>query len=218
MNSQSITASLDARRNTIGTFATDGESITEFITRAFGGMQHRKFDLHRIPPVFDKKKNRFRAADISIIGQGSQPELAKEWGIPLPDDYSAFCTHFQEYILMTQSPVHLLHVEDIREIDDALRSAWDVPKNAGRRLFYFAQIIGEPAHFVLRWDEGFKKMDVAVSEDYGVVGEPELLGSAGERFRTDADFASWLTRMIETDGNPLIPGNNSRHLWLKRVS
>jgi hypothetical protein len=39
----------------------------------------------------------------------------------------------------------------------------------------------------------------------------------GARFRTDTNFTSWLTRMIETDGNPLIPGNHTRHLWLRRT-
>jgi len=38
------------------------------------------------------------------------------------------------------------------------------------------------------------------------VGEPHLLGPEGDSCVTDADFTSWLARMIETDGYPLKPG------------
>ena len=66
--------------------------------------------------------------------------------------------------------------------------------------------------------ENFKKMDVVVARDCSVTGPKELLGPKGDQYITDANFTAWLTRMLDTEGYPLVPGK--RELWrsgLKRI-
>ena len=61
-------------------------------------------------------------------------------------------------------------------------------------------------------------MDVALIEDYAEIGEEELLGPDGDKYVTDPDFTSWLTRMLDTDCYPLVPGQREpERAGLKRI-
>lgn len=150
-------------------------------------------------------------------GPGTQEKLAAQWAVRLPTDYLEFCSRFSEYILAGRIPVRIMESDEIRDNDGA-RDAWDVPKTALRRVFEFARVVEEPAHFAFRWNEDCSRMDIVYSWDYGDIGEPILLGKDGDRFVSDQTFTAWLHRMLETDAHPLFPGKKipTSSGWIKQ--
>jgi len=134
-------------------------------------------------------------------------DLAGSWGIPLPADYCKFCDLYAEYILAGRLRIGILDADDIEEDTYGIRLGWSVADSATRRLFYFARVLGNPAHFAFRWDEEFTKMDIVFSWDYGDIGESVLLGPNSDRFVSDENFTSWLARMVKSDCFPLFPSS-----------
>lgn len=190
----------------------------ETLARHHAFLQRDNFDPARITPVVDETKNVFICADMCVRGPGGQAALAKQWKLPLPADYLDFTHHYAEYILATRCPVRISPAATVETETLGAREGSDIPEEAPHRLFHFAMIIGEPGDFIFRWSENFKKMDVVVARDCSVTGPKELLGPKGDQYITDANFTAWLTRMLDTEGYPLVPGK--RELWrsgLKRI-
>ena len=146
-------------------------------------------------------------SDLAMRGPGRQLDLAGRWGIPLPADYCKFCELYAEYVLAGRLQIGIMDAEDIEEDTDGIRLGWSVADSATRRLFYFAEVLGDPAHFAFRWNEEFTKMDIVFSWDYGDIGEPVLLGPNSDRFVSDENFTSWLARMVKSDCFPLFPSS-----------
>jgi len=181
-------------------------------------LQRRAYDPTRHLPTLDDAKTTLEYADMAVLGSGGQEALAKRWGLALPDDYVAFCSEFKEYVLATRNPVYTERSKAIESITRGLREGRDIPWKTEHRLFYFAQIVGTCGYFVFRWSKARKRVDIVLAEDYGEVGEPELLGKDGDSYVTDVDFTAWLQRMIDTDGYPLKPGRReSMNASLTRI-
>ncbi len=171
----------------------------------------------RNKPLYRPRKKQIICSDMCLRGPGTQKDLAVKWGIPLPADYMEFCSLYSEYIIAGRNPIRLLDAEEIRG-DESFRDAWDVPETAAHRIFYFARVVEEPAHFAFRWNEDYSKMDIVYSWDYGDIGEPILLGKDGDRFVSDQTFTAWLQRMLETDAHPVFPGKKipTSSGWIKQ--
>ncbi len=146
--------------------------------------------------------SRFVFSDIAINGPGDQFLLAQRWGLSLPEDYLSFCTRYLEYLFAGRASYHLWNAPRIEEHVVGLRQGWNMAENTPHRLFPFARAVGSSAYFALRWSRDLSSVDVVYFWDYGDVGEEHLLGREGDRFVSDPDFTSWLTRMIATDGSP----------------
>ena len=190
----------------------------ETLERQYTFLQRDHFDPARIPPVVDDANNLFTCADMCVRGPGDQAALAKQWKLPLPADYLKFVPHYAEYILATRCPVLICPAAAVESGTLGARQGDNIPEETPHRLFYFAWIIGDGGDFSFRWSENFKKMDVVVARDGSVTGPRDLLGPKGDRYVTDANFTAWLTRMLDTEGYPLVPGK--RELWrscLKRI-
>jgi len=172
----------------------------------------------RIAPKVNKSRTRVEMADMAAMGRGGQGKLAEKWGLLLPPDYAAFCDVFKEYVLATRNSVHIHDCQIIEETTHNLRKGWHYPQNSPHQILYFAEIVELSGHFVFRWRPGRNTPEVLLAEDYGVIGEPGLLGGDGDLLVTDPSFSAWLTRMIETDGYPLMPGREEPEFdSLKRV-
>jgi hypothetical protein len=148
---------------------------------------------------------------------GGQAALGRKWNVHLPEDYLQFCSLYSEYVLAGLCSIHL-ECADQLEILCNVRDGWNVPKETPHRLFYFARVVGKCGYFVFRWSENYQKMDVVFAEDYGDIGEPGLLADDGDKYVTDPDFTTWLTRMLDTDCYPLVPGRREpMRAGLKRI-
>ena len=152
------------------------------------------------------KQNSYTTSDICLLGPGMQKKLGVEWGLPLPQDYLTFCARFDDYLFAGGAFLVLNSADDVRESVISARQAVDMEMKTKHRLFHFASVIGLSGYFSFRWSENLEKMDIVFVWDYGDVGQFELLGEPGDRYSSDPDFTSWLTRMLETDGIPLFPG------------
>ena len=190
----------------------------ETLERQYDFLQRDHFDPARIAPVVDEANNLFTCADMCVRGPGDQAGLAKKWALSLPADYLDFTKHYAQYTLATRCPVHISFAAFVETDTEGARQGDGIPDETPHRLFYFSRIIGESGRFSFRWSENFKKMDVVVARDCSVTGPRELLGPKGDQYITDANFTAWLTRMLDTEGYPLVPGK--RELWrscLKRI-
>ena len=159
----------------------------------------------RESPTYLPRQKLLTFSDMCIRGPGGQTALAKKWRLSLPQDYFAFCKTYSEYVFAGRTPFRLLGADEIYS-ENGIREAWDVPNAAPRRLFYFARVVDVAAHFAFRWNKDFNKLDIVFSWDYGDIGEPILLGRDADRFVSDQDFTSWLSRLLQTDGHPVFPG------------
>lgn len=155
-------------------------------------------------PIIGKKT--YKASDMAHLGPGSQKKLGVELKIPLPEDYLTFCSRFDEYLFAGGAFIVVNSAADVMESVISARQAVEMDPQTRHRLFHFASIIGISGYFSFRWSQNFEKVDIVFVWDYGDVGQFDLLGEPGDRFSSDADFTSWLARMIETDGIPLFPG------------
>ena len=162
-------------------------------------------DFAGAKPAKGPKSGTVEYGDLCIRGGGGQEELAEELGFPLPDDYRFFCSIFREYLIGGRSLIRLWDADDIRDLIEGVRDGWDVPRSEPVKLFYFARLPDETAHFALRRKPD-GEVDVVFSWDYGDLGEPVICSDRGDKFRYDVSFSAWLERMIETDGFPLFPG------------
>lgn len=149
---------------------------------------------------------RTTVTDLAVSGPGQQRVLASEWEMDLPHDYLSFCSIYSQYLFVGRVSYVVWDEGSIRNQIESLRSGWDVPSSAPHRLFPFASPAGELACFAFRWSSTTSQMDVVYCWDYGDVGEEHLLGTEGETFVSDANFTSWLQRMIQSDGAPAFPG------------
>ena len=160
---------------------------------------------NRKPPEYFNSNTMLKCSDMCARGPGRQTEVAQEWGLSLPLDYSSFCQVYAAYLLAGRLPVELLSVDEIKDLE-SIRYTYGVPRDAPRRLFPFAQVLNHTALYAFRWSEDFGRTDVVFVWDYGDVGEPHLLGGGGDRFVCDQDFTTWLSRLIKTDCFPSVPG------------
>jgi len=171
----------------------------------------------RKKPIYHPRKKQITCSDMCVRGQGTQGKLAAQWGITLPADYLEFCSYFSEYLIAGKIPIRIMDAKEILG-DDGFRDAWDVSEAELHRLFYFARVVEDPAHFAFRWNEDYSKIDIVYSWDYGDIGEPILLGKDGDRFVSDQNFTEWLQRMLETDAHPVFPGKQipTSSGWIKQ--
>lgn len=175
------------------------------LERSYAHFQREDPDPTRREAKWSPRKKTITYLDWCIRGPGTQRQLAEAMGLDLPADFLLFCERYREYLIAGRCPVHTIAAAEIEQTTVGLREGWDVPKTNRHRLFTFARIVDEPGHFFFRWSEDKKTMDVVVMEDYGMVGEPMLLGPDGDRYITDRTFTGWLTRMLDTDCFPLTP-------------
>lgn len=175
------------------------------LERSYAHFQREDPDPTRREAKWSPRKKTITYLDWCIRGPGTQRQLAEAMGLDLPADYILFCDRYREYLIAGRRPVHITAAEEIEQTIVGLREGWDVPLSTPHRLFHFAQIVEETGNFAFRWSEDGKTMDVVVAEDFGVVGEPILLGPNGDRYITDRTFTDWLTRMLDSDCFPLTP-------------
>jgi hypothetical protein len=188
------------------TYRIEADGFFVTLEREYENFQATAPDPTRNAPVYDSKSRTLIYSDMCVQASGGQAALAEEWGLLLPEDYLEFCRDYGEYVLAGRCPVHILSSYGIRMDTSGIRDAWDVPRGTPHRLFCFAHIGGEPGCFAFRWSRSLETLDIVIIDDYGVVGEPDLLGPDGDQYVTDPDFTSWLRRMIDTDCYPMAPG------------
>jgi hypothetical protein len=187
------------------------------LDQPYNYLQDKNYDPNRKNSEFNPHSETVVFSDMCVRKPGTPEALGQKWGLNLPEDYLEFCSLYSEYVLAGRCAIHLESAEWLEKLCN-VRDGWDVPKETPHRLFYFARVVDECGYFVFRWSENYQKMDVVFAEDYGDIGEPGLLADDGDKYVTDPDFTTWLTRMLDTDCYPLVPGRREpMRAGLKRI-
>jgi len=205
MKINSLINQLEQRLKTMRLYSNEDEdSRPEFEVKRYADHLKRDDNCLGYSPIIGKKS--YHASDMCLLGPGAQKELGVEWNLPLPQDYLAFCSKFDDYLFAGGAFFVLETAAEVKESVLDARNAVDFDPSSKHRLFNFSHVKGMPGYFAFRWSKDYRKMDVVFAWDYGDVCVPDLLGEPGDRFSSDPDFTSWLARMIETESTPLFPG------------
>jgi hypothetical protein len=143
-------------------------------------------------------------SDFHVRGVGGHSTLGINFGVELPTDFLEFNDLFKNYALVCRNGINILDSDDVADITQGLRDGEDISSESPYRIYRFAQIFGEPAHFMLRWNEDKTFRDVAFAR-YTDSTEEDILGNDSAIFSCDRSFSAWLERMIKTDAAPLHP-------------
>ena len=175
----------------------------------FHGLVQQVYDRYQIkypqavegaPPIILGKQ--VVASDFWVKGEGGHSSLGLKLNLELPLDFLDFSKHFNNYALVCRNVIKLLDSGDVEDITVGLREGEEIPEESPHRIYRFAQIAGEPSHFMFRWNEDGTFRDVAFAR-YTDSSGYDILGESADLFSCDKDFTSWLARMVETDGAPL---------------
>jgi len=146
----------------------------------------------------------FEVSDFYVRGVGGHSSLGIKFGVELPLDFLKFNDLFKNYALVCRNGINLLDSDDVEDITHGLRDGEDILIESPYRIYRFAQIFGEPSHFMFRWNGDGTFRDVAFAR-YTDSTEVDILGNDSAIFSCDKSFSDWLERMVETDAVPLHP-------------
>lgn len=137
-------------------------------------------------------------------GCGDASILEKRWNIELPDWFRHFYSKVETAVLAWRNLFCVLHPQNIILVEEEHRE-WHDNKDLAVRLVRFAQVWGSGDYLALRQstkDQKWRIMYVSHEESTAYFQAPQMDGS-----EDDEDLAAWMSRMIMTDGHPMLKGN-----------
>jgi hypothetical protein len=160
------------------------------------------------------RRGKFIFTDMAIDKPGDQTVLAAKWGLNLPQDYGVFCSRYAEYLFAGRISYQIWDADRVEEQTIALRQGWDIRESAPHRLFPFANPVGVPGYFALRWSPDFSRTDVVYCWDYGDVGETHLLGTDGDRWQPGVSTQGIPNILWLDGGEPSSPDSSLKSITM----